>query len=53
MDSEGCFLVDLLCSLLSCHIGRLVLVISSVVMYKELTMGMYKRKTRRNEKVMN
>ena len=53
MDSEGCFLVDMLCGLLSCHIGRLVLVITSVVMYKELTMGMYRRKNRLDEKVIN
>jgi len=52
MDSEGCFLVDILCGLLSCHIGRLVLVITSVVMYKELTMGMYRRKNRLDEKTV-
>jgi len=44
MDSEGCFLVDWIWTLLTCHLGRLTLVTTIVVLYKELTMGIYRKK---------
>ena len=52
MDSGGCFLVDWVWTLLSCHMGRLALVTSMVVLYKELTMGMYRKKVELDGKVL-
>ena len=51
MDSGECFLVDWLWSLLSCHVGRLILVTTVVVLYKELTMGIYRKMEQLDGKV--
>eukprot|EP00091_Calanus_sinicus_P008815 TRINITY_DN21030_c0_g1_i1.p1 TRINITY_DN21030_c0_g1~~TRINITY_DN21030_c0_g1_i1.p1 ORF type:complete len:200 (-),score=45.96 TRINITY_DN21030_c0_g1_i1:331-930(-) len=51
MDSGECFLVDWICVLLTCHIGRLTLVLTLVFMYKELTMGIYRKKDKLDGKL--
>ena len=52
MDSGECFLVDWVCTLLSCHLGRVVLVTMVVILYKELTMGIYRGKEKLEGKVL-
>jgi len=51
MDSGECFLVDWVWTLLSCHLGRVVLVTMVVILYKELTMGTYRGKEKLEGKV--
>jgi len=52
MDSESCFLVDFVWALLTCHMGRLALVTFLVVLYKELTMGIYRKETQMDGKTV-
>ena len=53
MDSGECFLVDWIWALLTSHIGRLALVTTLVIMYKELTMGIYRKKDKLDGKVLH